>query len=324
MNKFKKIGLSALAGSLVAVSAANADVSVSGGASIGVSQTNETAAAGYYTNDTLSFSYSGETDSGLTVTQSIAIDGGVQDDMSTSVAGSFGTLTFHKTDGSSVMGGWDDMTPTAYQEVWDVAELALADGVGEDDVSVIGGVSGSNLWRYDSPSFNGVTVHAAYQHAEQAATRHNGATVSSYNDFGVMISPEAVEGLTIGYAFGEVEETATKSNDESTLFATYAYGPVTVGYQVSDVDGQTATEDDESVAYSIVYAVNDDFSVSYGSHTLDLGSETLDQESTGFSASYTMGGMSISLAMNEIENVGGNAGASNDIKGYDLAVGFAF
>ena len=38
MNKFKKIGLSALAGSLVAMSAANAEMSVSGGASIGVSQ----------------------------------------------------------------------------------------------------------------------------------------------------------------------------------------------------------------------------------------------------------------------------------------------
>ena len=67
MNKFKKIGLSALAGSLVAMSAANAEMSVSGGASIGVSQTNDTAAAGYYHNNSVKFTYSGETDNGLTV-----------------------------------------------------------------------------------------------------------------------------------------------------------------------------------------------------------------------------------------------------------------
>ena len=40
MNKMKKIGLSALAGSLVAFSA-NAEITMSGGASVGVTSTNE-------------------------------------------------------------------------------------------------------------------------------------------------------------------------------------------------------------------------------------------------------------------------------------------
>jgi outer membrane protein OmpU len=69
MNNIKKISLSALAGSLVAMSAANADVTVSGGASVGVSSGNEDRGSAYYMHDSINFSFSGETDSGLTVTQ---------------------------------------------------------------------------------------------------------------------------------------------------------------------------------------------------------------------------------------------------------------
>ena len=327
MNNMKKIGLSALAGSLVAFSAANAEMSVSGGASVGVSSSNENRASGYYMADSINFTFSGETDSGLTVTQKIELEGSA-DDQSTSIAGDFGTLTFHKSGGSSVMSGWDDMTPSAYEEVWAYATFDTNTTVGANtEISLINGVSGGNLWRYDSPVMSGVSVHASYLQKEQAQSESSGASVGSYNDFGIKIAPEAVEGLTIGYAFGEVDETATKSNDESTLWVTYTNGPITVGYQSSEVDGQTSTEDDESVAYSISYAVSDDLSISYGIHEVDLGSATAansDQESAGFSASYTMGGVSISVAMNETDNVGGQTAASSDIEGYDLNVAFAF
>ena len=73
MNKVKKIGLSALAGSLVAFSA-NAEMTMSGGASFGVSSANETRASSYYMADSLNFTNSGETDNGLTVTQKIEMD----------------------------------------------------------------------------------------------------------------------------------------------------------------------------------------------------------------------------------------------------------
>ena len=76
MNKMKKIGLSALAGSLVAFSA-NAEITMSGGASVGVSQGNETRASAYYMNDSINFTFSGETDSGLTVSQKIELENGV-------------------------------------------------------------------------------------------------------------------------------------------------------------------------------------------------------------------------------------------------------
>ena len=323
MNNFKKIGLSALAGSLVAMSAATAEMTVSGGASVGVSQGKEENASGYYMGDSINFTFSGETDSGLTITQKIELEGSV-DDQSTSIAGSFGTLTFHLHGGDSVMSGWDDMTPNAYDEPWGVVS-SDTDTDGANEVHIINGISGNKLWRYDSPTVNGVSVHAAYIQANQAASESSGAAINSYTDFGIQVAPEMVEGLTLGYAFGEVEETATKSNDESTLWITYAYGPVTLGYQSSEVDGQTTTEDDEGTAFGISYAVSDALSVSYGVNEVDLGSATAagtDQEAEGISASYTMGGVSISVAMNEVKNAGGST--AEDHEAYDLNVAFAF
>jgi len=325
MNKFKKIGLSALAGSLVAMSA-SAEMSITGGASVGISQVNETKAPGYYNNNSVKFTFSGETDGGLTVTQYVEIDAGAQDDMYTKVAGSFGTITFNQGGGNSVMSGWYDKTPSAYEEAWDIAQLSST--ARETDVMLINGISGSNLWRYDSPTVSGVSVHAAYVGA-QAASSKSGGSLDAYSDFGIQIVPEMIEGLSLGYAFGEVTEPNANdqhstTNDESTLWMNYAYGPITVGYQTSDVDGQTTTQDDESSAMSIVYAISDNISVSYGTHELDLGSSTTDQESSAMAASYTMGGMSITVQQTTIDNVAGSTAAANDIEGYDLNVAFAF
>ena len=330
MNNLKKIGLSALAGSLAAVSVNAAELSVSGGAALYIGTTDENGAGYYSMGDSVTFSGSGETDGGLNIAVSFELDGndpaGAKTDAASATSASganvmdnrsvaisteaLGTITWSGHGGDSVVSGWDDMTPTAYEEVWDLTAGA--------DTNRIAGASGNNMIRYDSPSFSGVSVHASYVDAAAGG-------VSMYSDFGVKISPEMVDGLTLGYATGEVEETAGVLIDESVMFVTYAYGPVTVGYQESEADGPTATTTDDSTSMSISYQVSDDFSVSYGTHDLDLGSATAagtDQESSGWSASYTMGGMSISGHMHETDNVAGIASA--DLKSYELELAFAF
>jgi len=325
MNKMKKIGLSALAGSLVAFSAANAEITMSGGASVGVTSDNDTRASGYYMGDSINFTLSGETDNGLTITQKIELEGGV-DNQSTAIAGDFGTLTYHKHGGDSVMSGWDDKTPTAYEEVWVLAEFdaATTDTTGTNEVVMINGRAGDALWRYDSPTYSGVSVHASYVQANAAGSENSHADVNGYSDWGIQVAPEMLEGLSIGYAQAEVDESATVSVDESTLWIKYTNGPISVGYQTSEADGPTTTQDDDATLMSISYAVTDDLSISYGTAEVDLGSSTTDQESKGISASYTMGGVSISVAMNETDNVGGGTDANEDIEGYDLNVAFAF
>jgi outer membrane protein OmpU len=328
MNKLNKIGLSALAGSLMAMSAQAADVSMSGGASIGIFQDNEDQPSGYFMNDNVNLTISGETESGLTVTTKLELDAGYTstapfDNRSISIAtDAMGTLTFHGHGGDSVMSGWDDKTPNAYEEPWALVDSDVTTTTtANSEVSLINGSSGDALWRYDSPSFSGTTIHATYRQGVNAEGQSSGANISAYSDIGIQIQPEMVDGLTIGYAVGEVQEAATLENDESTLFITYATGPFTVGYQQSEVDGTTTTQDDESKGWGVSYAITDDFSVSYGQHENDLGSSTNDQEAKGFSVSYTSGGVTIAGAMNEVDNLGGG---TEDQEGYELSVAFAF
>ncbi len=322
MNKFKKIGLSALAGSLVAMSASAYEITMSGGASVAATTADDNAKTGYYMNDSITFKVSGETDGGLSITTTLELDGGANasssfDNRSLAIAhDELGTVTFHGHGGSSVLSGWDDVTPSAYEESWGLTTSP----------SVINGVAGDNLWRYDSPSFSGLTVHMSYQSKEQGTTA--AGSQSAYSDIGIQFAPEMVDGLTLGYAAGEVDEASTTDGtqvlgiDESTMWVKYTTGGITIGYQQSEADGSTSTQDDESTAMGISYAVNDDFSISYNEHSMDLGSSTSDQESSGISASYTMGGATIKASFNETENVAG--AAATDVENYEVAVSFAF
>ena len=85
MNTFKKIGLTALAGSLVVTSAYAGSMSVSGGASIGLKNTTKTATGKSWTmGNQLTFSGSGELDNGMNVSLSFVLD--QADDSTTGIA----------------------------------------------------------------------------------------------------------------------------------------------------------------------------------------------------------------------------------------------
>jgi len=327
MNKLTKIGVSALAGSLAmtAVNAAEGSVSVSTGfafASTGDENTKTTA----YQFDSVVFSASGETDGGITVSASMELDNdnpatnaGMDDRKVSFGTDALGTVTFHGHGGSSVMGQWDDVTPNAYEEVWDTT-------TGGDER--IDGRSGNNLFTYDSPSFNGVMVKLAHQQSDTSTVTTNDKDLGHYTDFGIQFSPEMVEGLTVGYAEAELDDTATTTIDMETVFVKYAIGGLTVGYQTHDASGSTANKDDESESWGISYAVNDNFSIAYGQRDYNddtsSDSTTVEQEDSGFSASYTMGGMTIAGHMNENDNVGGSTNATADKESYEFALTFAF
>ena len=324
MNKYKKIGLSALAGSLVAMSA-SAEVTLSGGASVTFTSNFDADKTGYGMADSITAKYSGETDGGLTVTTSLELDGGANasssfDNRSISIASDdMGTITFSGHGGDTVMSGFDDMMPTAYEEVFAITKNKSDAATGAGNL-VIAGQTANNTWRYDSPTVSGATFSVAYISADTGTTA---GRISSYSDMGIKIAPEAVEGLTLGYATGEYDKSSTTLGlDHTTMFATYAYGSLTVGYQDSEIDGPTAAASDESTSWAVSYAVSDDFSVSYGQHEYEQGTDTDTQESSGFSASYTMGGTSIKAAFNSTDNI--RAKASNDEDSFEIAVSFAF
>ena len=327
MNKLTKIGVSALAGSLAmtAVHAAEGSVSVSTGFAF-ASTTDENGPTGPYQFDSVVFSASGETDGGITVSAKMELDNdnpastdGMDDRSLSFGTDAMGTVTFHGHGGSSVMGQWDDMTPNAYEEVWDTT--ASAD-------NRIDGRSGNNFLTHTSPSFNGVTLKAAYQHDHQT-TAGQSLALDHYADFGILVQPEMVEGLTVGYGFGELEPTTSQTIDNETLFVKYAIGGFTIGLQESEADGPTAATSDESSGWGVSYAVNENFTIAYGERDYDddtstAGASSSEQHDSGFSASYTMGGMTIAGHMNQNDNVGGSTAATNDKESYEFALTFAF
>ena len=138
-----------------------------------------------------------------------------------------------------------------------------------------------------------------------------------------------VEGLTLGYAAATMEDTATTEIDHYTYFVKYAVGGATLGYQYHEADGHTGATTDESTVWGVSYAVSDNMSISYGQrdyndNTASDTANSMEQEDSGFSVSYTMGGMTIGGHMNSSDNVGGNSNATADKESYEIGLSFAF
>ena len=130
-----------------------------------------------------------------------------------------------------------------------------------------------------------------------------------------------VDGLEIGYAYGEAEVTAGTPIDDSFICNICIWSSY-IGYQQSGSDATSATIWWINT-FGISYQETEDLSVSYNKHEYNDGAWTSDEEYTGVSASYTMGGITIAGHMNEVSNRGGDSTAA-DVEGYEIYLGFAF
>jgi outer membrane protein OmpU len=311
MIKLKTIGLTALGTALISTSAFAADMSVSGGASISFDDTNRgkgDRGNGFYMGDSINFAASGDVN-GMSVAVNYEIDGGALDDHKIVIGlPDMGSITFNGGGEVLAMGAMDDVMPNAYEESWDIVAGA--------DASNINGVSGASSFKYTSENYSGLTLNLGYL--------NGGATVSkSYSDFSVTFAPEAVAGLSVGYAKGDSEETAGTKQDDSTMYVKYATEMgLTVGMQRSERDVNAADSDLETDAFGITYLVNDDISIGYHSSKITRKGDVDEQDATGVSASYTMGSMTLAGAMNKVDNVAFEA--ADDLKGYEFTLSFAF
>ena len=311
MTNIKKIGLSALAGSLMAFSANAAELSVSAGASITFSDGGDDVTDNAWSmGDSIDFKASGETDGGLVMSLYFELDNDNLDDTSVSIStDSMGTITFHGFDGSSALGAVDDVMPTAYEEPW----------FGVTSPSKIDGTAADGLFQYTSPSVGGATITATYSQADSTI-------IESQTSYAIAYSPEMVDGLTVGYAVQDDTSTgvATSAVDENTMYVKYVYGSITAGYQVSDADNATDSENMESTGMAISYAISDEMSISYGQHEVETPNDSADadQEASAISASYVSGGMTIKGTIGEVDNVANVA--TTDRETYEFSMSFAF
>ena len=316
----KKIGLSALAGSLVAFSANAGEMSVAGSASIAVEHTNGgfgNSGKTFSMGNQLTFSGSGELDNGLNVSLSFILDQG--DDKGTDTtaddnAGApfdshsvtvssdgLGSLTFAGEGGSSATSALDT---TAAGDIWD-----NFDGTG--DITPTGVGTGDNMFNYSLPTIaDGLAVNVSYLPTGSAAQ----------SAVGYSATYSGVEGLSVSYGAGDGTNDTT---DATAMKASYAYGPVTVAYSNYEYDASGTSADNETTSFKISYTVSDEISISYGEETIEEGT-SLDVETKAISASYTTGGMTITAATNEIENSAGTTAATEDRERWALSASFAF
>ncbi len=311
MNNLKKIGLTALAGSLVATSAYAGALSVSGSAGVkyqsksGSSGTASVQGNPYSDSNGITFSGSGDLDNGMTVGYSYTMtDAAFSTSNVTLDMGDSGKLAFGH---DSAHGGIDtikDKMPTAGEEVWD--DHGTGDDAGVTDL-------GADPSLYYSINMSGMTASASY-------SRTGTGTDSSV----ALVASELVDGATFGIGTGtNVTGTSGTEDDLTTVFATYASGPMTFGVQLSEIDKTAVNTDIDREAAAISFAVNENLSISYGISTVEYEDTTkVDAESTGVSASYTMGGITIGAVNNKTDSFGGASGTDREFT--EVSLSFAF
>ena len=270
MTNLRKIGLTALAGTLAATTAHAGDLTVTGTATMEYQSTQNTIndnTDSFSQNGTIVFSGSGELDNGMGVSFMQALSEGSLTSQSVALdMGDMGTLSVASLNMAGI-GTIQDMVPNAGEQPWD----DLGDH-GTPEQGVAAPHSGNRLGY--SVSVGGATVSAAMDYQQNSPTTSAAVQL-----------PGLVEGFNIGAGIAVDQESATVENDIETYFITYAVGPISVGAQQTKVDHQTANSDIERDSYGITFAVNENLSIGYGVSDTEFDAKSLDEENTGIQAS---------------------------------------
>jgi outer membrane protein OmpU len=322
MNNFKKIGLTALAGSLVATSVYAGEISVAGSASLRMS--NHAGTDGGKTmamGNQLTFTGSGEMDNGMNVALSFILDQGdntVDAEAATTAAATGGPFDSHSiTISSDAMGSivfagegassaQNTIDTTAAGDIWD---NTFASYTKAGNAS-----AGSKTLTWTLPSMvDGLGVVASY----------NGSSAGEEGTIGYAFTYTGVEGLSVSYGVGEVGDTTagTGGREITTYKASYAFGPVTAAISMNDYDITSASNEEQS-SYKISYTVSDELSVSYGSETHETSNQDTDEEFDQISVSYTSGGLTATVSQTNADNVTG-ATLTEQSK-WNVGLSFAF
>jgi len=312
MNKLKKVGLTALATTLVASSAYAGELSVSGGASLNYSGLSSASDSNPWTmGDSVTFSGGGDLDNGMTVNVSYELDGGNYDDYSLKLGlgDGMGTLTFS---GNSVnAGGVDavkDIVPNAYTPVYENANEQ--GGAVDNGLATTSGRTTTGMWGY-AVSVAGLDISIGHNSMPAAGADNETSIGITYAD--------VMDGLSV--SFGRMDDGGVAEND--TWGVKYTMGSLTAGYQQTKVDYDAAASKDQDATHiGVSIAVNESLSVSAGRQTVDIADAADDETNSGVMASYTMGSITLAGGFNEVESAGGTSGKDAEVA--TLNASFAF
>jgi len=314
----KKIGLTALAASLVSVSAHAGEMSVAGGASIGLKNTSKSSSGKSWTmGNQLTFTGSGELDNGMNVSLSFVLD--QADDSTTGIANApfdshsvtissdaLGSLVFSGEGGSSAQSAIDT---TAAGDAWNNGSGITAPRAAE---------AGNNSLMYTLPSImDDLTLKASYSPGSAG-----GPSATAWH-----IGYSGVEGLSLDYAVGQTE-TVGSEEEHTTMKASYAYSSFTISYSNTENAKDAASGTDEEISsWNLAYTVSDDLSIAYGTETIETEGQSVDEEVDKFNVSYTTGGVTLSASQFNASGVGNTtteAHNTGDKDRWSLSATFAF
>ena len=336
MNKLKKIGLSALAGSLAAVSANAVEMSVSGVAE--VTYTTNAGAGSAVTgnpwgsNTSLKFSGSGDVGFGTaTIVRTLNDGANISDESDNFVSayqtldmGSLGTISFDSAGGGlEGVVAYDDLLPTAYEEVWN--------GVGSGTSHNTGAASNDTLGY--SNSFGPVTLSLATTKGGTRATSDGGTgdvITGDTKDWVIALDGSMLlDGLSGGIMSSTVDYTAPASDDDTVKggWINYSTGPVSVGYRMSENQSGTAGEPGKNIeAMALAFNVNENMAISIATQDAEYdntaGGANVTETIDAINASYTVGAASVRATMSEADNDAGVAGITDEHMEISLVLSF--
>ena len=329
----KKIGLTALAASLVSVSATAGEITASGAASMTIENytgENRDGGVAYSMADSVTLSGSGELDNGITASVSFELDSdnattSSYDNKSVTISSdSLGTLTLAGHGGSSAVSAIDataagDVFDTFDTKVGGQATASTAENASvTGDAAMLTTAAGDNSFMYTLPSVvDGAAISASF------SPRGSNDNSSS----ALAVTYTGVEGLSVSYGVGTNNSAAGTGFDAdvTTMKASYAFGPVTIAVSDHEFDSNTATRDQDVSSYSVSYTVSDEISITYGAEDFSTGeASTVDAEYTKISAAYTSGGMTLTLVRSEGENISYGTSVNEDVDYVGLTAAFAF
>jgi outer membrane protein OmpU len=309
MTNVKKLGLTALAGSLVATSGFAGALDVTGTAKVIYASQDETEVTGnpFSMSQGMGFTGSGDLDVGTlsytySATNMALSSSNLKLDM-----GDNGTISFANGASLTGMQAYYDKMPTAGEQVWDDLD-GQANGVASMTTTNTLGYSGT---------FSGIGVSAAYNKSAGAATNGSSKSIA-------LTSAGLIDGAEMGWAHADVAgSTNNNGTDSDTIYVTYTAGSVTMGGQLTKIDKSAVNSDLDRQHVAVSIAVNENLSVSLGRSNVEFEAAAKDdQESVGLSFSYTMGSMTIVGNSQTEDNSGGTQGTDDSVT--EVSVAFAF
>ena len=306
MTNLKKLGLTALAGSLVATTGYAGTLDVTGAAKVSYVSADTTESSGnpFSMTRDINFAGSGEMDNGMTISYHQLLSAGAFSSSGLKLdMGDAGTLSFaNGTSQGHGISAYEDKMPSASEQVWDDLD-GQANGV----------LTGNKTNKIGfGTTLGGANVSADYNKQQDGGSAHS-----------VAVDYAPADGAMVFLAMSDEYAGTNASTDQVTFGGTYTAGATTVGVQRTNLDFSTVNGDQDRTHVAASFAVNEDLSISWGMSTVEFedGTKT-DQEDSGFGISYTMGSMSLTAAANASDNVGGTSGTDDTHK--EIGLAFAF